>query len=45
VVRNDDCHHHALLRVDPQRIEVEIVGVPDSSGPRGQVDRFSLERS
>jgi len=44
VVRNDDCHHYALLRIEPDRLEVEIVGVPEDPGPRRQVDRFVIER-
>jgi hypothetical protein len=43
VARNDDCHHYALLRIERDRLGVEIVGVPEQSGPRRSVDRLVLE--
>jgi hypothetical protein len=45
VARDDDYHHYALLRIEPRRLHVEIVGIPEKPGPRRQVDRFMLERS
>jgi hypothetical protein len=44
-VRSDQCHHYGLLRIDAQRLEVEIVGIPEGDGPRRRVDRFAIERS
>ena len=40
--RSDVCHHYGLLRISTQRLEMEIVGVPED-GPRRTVDRFAIE--
>ncbi len=40
--RHDACHHYGLLRVCAQRLDVEVVGVPED-GPRRTIDRFSIE--
>jgi hypothetical protein len=44
-VRSDECHHYGLLRIDSQRLEVEIVGIPEGDEPRRRVDHFTIERS
>jgi hypothetical protein len=42
--RDDTCHHYGLLQVTPERLALEIVGIPDDDAPRRCVDRLELTR-
>lgn len=44
VAWSDDCHHHALVHVDANRLEVDVIGVPEEPGPTRRVDRFVIAR-